>query len=72
MFIFTSVTSVVYTHDLIIYLQRYGYAMLVCKYTSCFDNFLKTPNGQKMAGLTGGVQGAQGTLFGIPYAAGSW
>ena len=37
-----------------------------------FDNFLKTPDGQKMAGLTGGVQGAQGTLFGILYAAGSW
>ena len=25
-----------------------------------------------MAGLTGGVQGVKGTLFGIPYEAGSW
>jgi filamentous hemagglutinin len=25
-----------------------------------------------MSGLTGGIQGRQGTLFGIPYAAGSW
>lgn len=25
-----------------------------------------------MAGITGGVQGAEGALFGIPYAAGSW
>ena len=25
-----------------------------------------------MAGLTGGVQGAKGTLFGVPYQAGSW
>jgi filamentous hemagglutinin len=35
-------------------------------------DFLKTPDGQKMAGSTGGVQGASGTLFGIPYEAGSW
>jgi len=35
-------------------------------------DWLKTPEGQKMAGLTGGIQGAEGTLFGIPYAAGSW
>lgn len=34
--------------------------------------FLESPEGQRMAGLTGGVQGAQGTLFGIPYTAGSW
>jgi filamentous hemagglutinin len=34
--------------------------------------FLETPEGQKMAGITGGIQGAKGTLFGIPYAAGSW
>ena len=34
--------------------------------------FLESPEGQKMAGATGGVQGAVGTLFGIPYAAGSW
>ncbi len=25
-----------------------------------------------MTGLTGGVQGAKGTLFGVPYQAGSW
>ena len=35
-------------------------------------DWLKTDEGQKMAGLTGGIQGAEGTLFGIPYAAGSW
>jgi len=35
-------------------------------------DFLNTREGQKMAGLTGGIQGAEGTLFGIPYAAGSW
>jgi filamentous hemagglutinin len=36
------------------------------------DEFLTTPDGIKMAGLTGGIQGAKGTLFGIPYQAGSW
>nr|MCH9742478.1 adhesin [Pseudomonadota bacterium] len=36
------------------------------------DDFLKTPEGQKMEGLTGGIQGVQGTLFGVPYTAGSW
>jgi len=35
-------------------------------------DWLKTDEGQKMAGLTGGIQGAEGTLLGIPYAAGSW
>ncbi len=25
-----------------------------------------------MGGLTGGVQGTKGTLFGVPYAVGSW
>jgi filamentous hemagglutinin len=34
--------------------------------------FLATPQGQKMAGPTGGVQGAGGTLFGRAYDAGSW
>jgi filamentous hemagglutinin len=34
--------------------------------------FIATPEGQKMAGATGGIQGAVGTLFGVPYAAGSW
>jgi filamentous hemagglutinin len=34
--------------------------------------FLESPEGQKMAGATGGIQGMQGTLFGEPYAAGSW
>jgi len=35
-------------------------------------DFLKTPEGQKMVGLTGGVQGGKGMLFGTPYQAGSW
>ncbi len=35
-------------------------------------DFLKIPDGQKMVGPTGGIQGAKGTLFGAPYAAGSW
>jgi filamentous hemagglutinin len=34
--------------------------------------FLETPEGQKMSGLTGGIQGMKGTLFGVPYAKGSW
>ncbi len=36
------------------------------------DEFLETPEGQKMSGPTGGVQGYKGTLFGEPYKAGSW
>ena len=36
------------------------------------EEFLKTPEGQKMAGITGGVQGAAGTLFGFAYEKGSW
>ena len=27
---------------------------------------------QKLPGATGGIQGEKGTLFGVPYAAGSW
>jgi filamentous hemagglutinin len=34
--------------------------------------FLQSPEGQKMAGPTGGIQGAKGTLFDVPYEAGSW
>ena len=34
--------------------------------------FLQTPDGLKMSGPTGGIQGSVGTLFGIPYAPGSW
>lgn len=34
--------------------------------------FLETEKGKKLSGLTGGVQGMKGTLFGIPYEAGSW
>ena len=34
--------------------------------------FIKSIDGQKMSGATGGIQGAKGTLFGIPYAPGSW
>lgn len=38
---------------------------------SSLENFLTThPEGQKMAGLTGGVQGGQGTLNGSPYPVG--
>ena len=36
------------------------------------DEFIKTPEGQKLPGATGGIQGEKGTLFGVPYAAGSW
>ena len=39
---------------------------------SLADFLEKTPEGKKMAGLTGGVQGAVGTLFGFPYLKGSW
>lgn len=34
--------------------------------------FLETDQGKKAAGITGGIQGWQGTLFGIPYLPGSW
>ncbi len=34
--------------------------------------FMESDEAKKMRGLTGGVQGAKGTLFGIPYEAGSW
>ncbi|MDS1140850.1 hemagglutinin repeat-containing protein [Pusillimonas sp. SM2304] len=33
--------------------------------------FLKTDEGKKASGATGGIQGAKGTLFGIPYSPGS-
>jgi filamentous hemagglutinin len=36
------------------------------------DEFLATDAGKQMRGLTGGVQGYKGTLFGKPYEAGSW
>jgi filamentous hemagglutinin len=37
------------------------------------NKFLETSEeGKKMSGLTGGIQGWKGTLFGIPYAPGSW
>jgi filamentous hemagglutinin len=35
-------------------------------------DFLKTDDGQKLAGATGGIQGAPGTLFGYAYQPGSW
>jgi filamentous hemagglutinin len=35
-------------------------------------DFIGTSEGQKLPGATGGVQGEKGTLFGVPYAAGSW
>ena len=31
-----------------------------------------TQEGKDVAGPTGGIQGMKGTLFGIPYASGSW
>lgn len=34
--------------------------------------YLDTEQGKKLAGATGGIQGIKGTLFGEPYAAGSW
>lgn len=37
-----------------------------------FEDFIKTPEGQKMVGATGGIQGLKGTLFGRPYESGSW
>ena len=36
------------------------------------DEFLATDAGKEMRGLTGGVQGYKGTLFGTPYDKGSW
>ena len=33
---------------------------------------METPDGKKMIGPTGGVQGAKGTLFGFDYELGSW
>ena len=36
------------------------------------QDFLATVDGKKMEGATGGVQGAKGTLFGVPYEKGSW
>ncbi len=39
---------------------------------STLQAFLESDEGQKMRGITGGVQGVKGTLFGIPYEAGSW
>lgn len=36
------------------------------------SEFLKTPEGLAMGGLTGGVQGIQGTLAKRPYEAGGW
>jgi filamentous hemagglutinin len=37
-----------------------------------FEEFIQTPDGEKMVGLTGGIQGAKGKLFGKDYEAGSW
>ena len=36
------------------------------------ESFLATKKGKKAFGLTGGVQGLKGTLFGVSYEAGSW
>ena len=35
----------------------------------CILSFI---NSQKLPGATGGIQGEKGTLFGVPYVAGSW
>jgi filamentous hemagglutinin len=40
--------------------------------TSNVLNRYSAPDGKKLAGLTGGIQGWKGTLFGVPYTAGSW
>ena len=36
------------------------------------ETYIDSKAGQDAAGATGGIQGWKGTLFGIPYAAGSW
>lgn len=36
------------------------------------EQFLQTSQGKKLAGATGGIQGAKGILFGVPYEPGSW
>ncbi len=36
------------------------------------DAFLQSKEGKKMAGVTGGVQGSKGTLYGLAYEPGSW
>ena len=36
------------------------------------SEFLKSDEGKKSSGPTGGIQGWEGTLFGKPYQAGSW
>ena len=33
---------------------------------------MSTPDGKKMIGLTGGIQGSRGKFFGVDYDAGSW
>ena len=35
------------------------------------ETYLTTPEGKKMAGLTGGIQGIEGTFAGIPYGVGN-
>ncbi|MCM8566979.1 hypothetical protein [Thauera linaloolentis] len=41
-------------------------------FNSLADFLERTDEGKKMSGPTGGIQGWAGTLFGVPYAAGSW
>ncbi len=36
------------------------------------EDFLKSSDAEKMIGPTGGIQGMKGSLFGVPYEAGSW
>ena len=38
-------------------------------HAACIRSFIVS---QKMSGATGGIQGEKGTLFGVPYEAGSW
>jgi len=40
------------------------------QFIGSLEDFLETPAGQKMAGITGGIQGAKGTFMGIPYEPG--
>lgn len=42
------------------------------QFLGSLEDFMKTADGKKMIGATGGLQGFKGTLLGVPYEAGSW
>jgi len=42
------------------------------QFVGSLRDFLETDEGKKLSGPTGGIQGANGTLFGFSYAPGSW